>query len=189
MTRLGPAVRLDKLEGARATRAELLGRMASGRYDVLHYSGHSFFDAEQPQQSGLVCAGGEILTGADLAPIASLPQLVFFNSCQSARVRYGPARGKVGAGEANRRGHGVAETLLRGGVASFVGTYWPVRDEAAMLFAAAFYRVVASGGTINAAMVQARAAVAADQRVAADRADYAFYGHPDVTLRACPLTA
>ena len=77
----------------------------------------------------------------------------------------------------------MAESLLRGGIANLVGTYWPVRDDAAEKFAVAFYRRLLAGDALGLAMNAGRAAVKVDQAVAADRADYAFYGHPDFSLR------
>ena len=45
-----------------------------------------------------------------------------FNACESARTRNPRAhiRAKVD------RNMGLAESLLRGGVANYIGTYWPV---------------------------------------------------------------
>jgi pimeloyl-ACP methyl ester carboxylesterase len=82
-----PRIRVDKIEGARGTRQALMRAVSSGKYDVLHYAGHAQFDAENRSQSGILCAGEEVLSGADLSRLANLPSLVFFNACESARVR------------------------------------------------------------------------------------------------------
>jgi hypothetical protein len=50
----------------------------------------------------------------------------------------------------------MVSTLLRAGITNFVGTTWPVDDKAAAEFAVGFYAHVADGGTVGAAMQEAR---------------------------------
>ena len=78
---------VESLAGAEATRDRLRGLLRSGRFDVLHFAGHGYFDPNRPGESGLLCAGDEVLRGVDLDGIGDLPALVFFNACEAARVR------------------------------------------------------------------------------------------------------
>jgi len=184
--------RLDVLFQDAATRPALLAAFTSGKYDVVHYAGHAFFDEANPERSGLLCAGEVVLTGADAAALAKLPTLVFFNACESGRVR----GGRAGAGRAAAkrpparptaaqdpvvRSVGVAESLMRGGVANFLGTYWPVGDAAAEQFANAFYRGLLAGQAIGQAVQAGRIAVR--KTGSKDWADYVFYGNPDFVLK------
>ena len=77
---------------------------------------------------------------------------------------------------------GFAEAFLRGGVANFIGTWWPVSDSAAAAFAAALYRDLAKGESIGDALGAARGAVRA--LPSADWANYLHYGSYDFTLKA-----
>ncbi len=180
-------VRLHRIEGSDATRRTLLEEFSSGRYDVLHYAGHAFFDGANPQRSGLVCAGEEVLSGAQLATLSNLPALAFFNACESGRTRGAgtlrgddPARrGDMGARIA--RNVGLAEAFLRGGIANYIGTYWPVGDRAASAFAAAFYGDLVRGHPIGAALQRGRDAVRATDSI--DWADYIHYGSFDFVLK------
>jgi hypothetical protein len=86
--------RVDCLEGRDASRSRLLREIGGGGIDILHFAGHAFFDASEPGSSGLVCAGGDVLRGADLDGIGDLPALVFFNACEAARVRKAVAGGR-----------------------------------------------------------------------------------------------
>ena len=45
----------------------------NGTFDVVHYAGHAYFDPQNPSRSGILCAGHEVLSGADLAGIGNLP--------------------------------------------------------------------------------------------------------------------
>jgi CHAT domain-containing protein/pimeloyl-ACP methyl ester carboxylesterase len=195
-------VELTEIRGESATRSVLLEAFRSGRYDVLHYAGHAFFDPRNPAESGILCAGKDILSGADLARVSNLPSLVFFNACEAARMRGSTAsrRGRRGRGgdvsggaarsqktrlEHVQDGAGLAEAFMRGGVASFLGTYWPVSDTAASTFAAEFYRTVMAGEPLGLALHAGREAIR-DQR---DWANYVFYGNPEFVVKAPPATA
>ena len=135
-----PGAGITAIRGGDATRARLLAEFRSGDYDAIHFAGHAFFDASAPASSGILCAGGRVLSGADLAAMDSVPALVFFNACESGRLRQAvkPLRQLD-------RSVGFAEAFLRGGVANFIGTWWPVGDAAASAFATTLYRDLAKG--------------------------------------------
>jgi len=166
------------LEGAAATRDALLGAFASGGYEVLHFAGHGFFDPDDPGRSGLVCAGREVLRGADLASLGQLPALVFFNACEAARVRR--RRGSERRVPVGGRPTSVAEAFLAGGVANFLGTHWPVGDQAAYAFSTRFYERLLEGETLGACVLEARRRV--QEQGSIDWADYVHYGSPDFAL-------
>lgn len=77
----------------------------------------------------------EPLTGTDIGTIGNLPKLVFFNACESGRVRR-PVPKPATSPPPKAKKHGVvvgidpsrgrvapAEAFLRGGIANFIGTY------------------------------------------------------------------
>jgi hypothetical protein len=175
-------VRVTEIAREAATLSRITAELESGHYDVIHYAGHAFFDAERPGESGLVLADGE-LTGAALSALRRLPPLVVFNACESARLRRGARDTQL----AQRRGSGMqrnlslAETLLRAGLAHYVGTHWPVGDGAATTFATVFYRELLRG-TIGTALLRARRAVRAKR--SPDWADYVHYGDAEFRLKA-----
>ena len=173
-----PEIRLHVVQGAQATRERLLNDFRSGAYDVLHYAGHAHFDARQPGRSGIYCAGGEILSGADLARLESLPALVFFNACESGRLR-GTPRHRLR--QSLTAVDGLAESFLRGGVANYLGTYWPVGDESAMAFSSTLYAGIVEGAPLGAAVNRARAAVRAAR--SCDWADYLHYGNHEFAIK------
>lgn len=178
-----PRVVLTKLLESEATRQRLLDEFGSGKYDVLHYAGHAFFDPANPSRSGLLCSDAH-LTGADLAGLAKLPSLVFFNACESARVRRKlektPNTTKT-LRERIERSAGLAEAFLRGGVANYLGTYWPVGDASAETFARVFYTAILGGKAMGHAVQQARSAV--EKLKSPDWADYLQYGSFEFVLK------
>src|SRR5690606_37151324 len=91
----------------------------------------------------------------DLDGLGDLPALVFFNACEAARVRRrGSPSGRRLA--AFRQSTSVAEAFLSGGVANFLGTHWPVGDEAAFAFSGRFYGRLLAGATLGEAVLAAR---------------------------------
>jgi hypothetical protein len=172
---------LDQLTHGDATRPALLSAFRSGKYDVVHYAGHAFFDERTPERSGILCHNEVPLSGADLSGLSNLPTLMFFNACESGRVR-----GERGRKQKDKQTHlrdsvGLAEAFMRGGIANFLGTYWPVEDAAADIFAEAFYTQILDGVRIGAAIQTARRAVRENN--SRDWADYIFYGSHDFVLK------
>jgi hypothetical protein len=182
-----PGCHIDVFRQQAATRPALLSAFASGKYDVIHYAGHAAFDERQPERSGIVCHGHVGITGADLAGLGNLPTLVFFNACEAGRVRGGaraaaaPGRGAAARLTRMTEAVGLAEAFMRGGVANFLGTYWPVGDEAAKVFAERLYTQAMQGATIGEAIQAGRLAV--KETGSKDWADYTFYGNPDFALK------
>jgi pimeloyl-ACP methyl ester carboxylesterase len=174
------AIDVTQLRQKEASKTAILAALRTGKYDCVHYAGHAFFDPQGPGRSGLVCAGREILMGSDLMGISNLPSLVFFNACEAGRVRGRPAAAKPATSRAIESA-GVAEALMRGGVANYMSTYWPVGDEAAKAFSVTFYKQVLAGVPLGAALLDARKEVF--KLANRDWADYLLYGNFDFVLK------
>jgi hypothetical protein len=177
-------VAVDLLEGRTATRERLLAALGAGSFDVLHFAGHAFFDPADPGRGGLVCAGQDVLRGADLDGVGNLPALVFCNACEAARVRRRTAA-VAGASHPRlfglaRSSTGIAEAFLSGGVANFIGTHWPVADQAAETFSTTLYAALLGGVTLGEAVLASRRGVAAAG--SPDWADYVHFGTADFRL-------
>jgi len=178
-------VRLTVLRQREATRGRVTQELRSGAHDVLHYAGHAHFDPLVPSRSGISLSDG-VLSGANLSSLGDLPALMFFNACESARVR-SAARAK----RPNPRRQfarrlnenvGLAEAFLRGGAANYIGTYWPVGDEAAESFSTTLYGSLIEGIPVGVALNKARQAV--DKLGSVDWADYVHYGSFDFAIKA-----
>jgi CHAT domain-containing protein len=177
-------VRITELRNGSATRQAVLTEISSGKYDILHYAGHAEFDEARPARSGIVCANDVRLTGADLASISRLPSLVFFNACEAGRVRgrkKTTARPKKARDAHMQDNVGLAEAFMRGGVANFLGTYWPVGDTAAEAFAGKFYEEILAGSSIGDALIAGRQVI--KQKRSPDWANYLFYGDVEFVIK------
>jgi CHAT domain-containing protein len=81
---------------------------------------------------------------------------------------------------AERSMTGIAEGLLASGVANFIGTHWPVGDEAAFAFSNSLYAALLQGARLGEAVLAGRQQLQGMPSV--DWADYVHYGSPDFRL-------
>ena len=172
-------ITVEMLEGKNATAEAVLAGLSSERYDVIHYAGHAFFAKDAPGRSGVVCSD-RTLAATELLNLRKLPALMFFNACESARTRRRD-RPSSGTGKALADSVGFAESLMRAGVANYVGTYWPVGDAAADEFSQTFYARLLAGDSLGESLLQSRRRVLGLKSI--DWADYVHYGDPDFRLK------
>ena len=76
---------------------------------------------------------------------------------------------------------GVAEALMRGGIANYLSTHWPVGDSAAETFATEFYKEILAGNSIGDATLTGRRALS--KHGDRDWADYVLYGNYDFIFK------
>jgi hypothetical protein len=149
-------------------------------FDVLHYAGHAGYDGLREERSGLVLAD-RTLTAGDLTNRTSLPRVIVANACSSAKTG---DPGVTDAFDAVERTRDMVGALLRAGVRAFLGTQWPVNDDAAETFALALYDgllALEQGRrvSIGEAVLRARrAVVTCHGESSTDWAAYALYGSP-----------
>lgn len=130
---------VEQVQKAVGKRAILLDRDRSTPESVLaamkdvaavHFCTHGFFNPDQPEQSGLLLAGGRWLTFRDIGDLEAAPSLVYLGACRTGRLRL----------SARFRSMGLPSQFLAAGARSVVSTLWPVADVAAALVAAEFYQ-------------------------------------------------
>lgn len=179
----------DKNHGI--TERTLKDTLLAETFDVLHYAGHSVFHRDNRQFSGLQLMGGEVFTGDDAQKLARFPSVVLLNSCQSARIRRLDSvvtsnnsrkelQDKIRHRDLSERAVSLAEAFLLAGVHHFIGTFWPVQDEAAVDFAKSLYGALAGGRKMGEAITGARRVLY--EKKMPDWANYIHYGDPDAVL-------
>ncbi|MDQ6622904.1 MAG: CHAT domain-containing protein, partial [Verrucomicrobiota bacterium] len=119
-----------------ATRVAVLDQLVNHRFDLLHFSGHCFYDDKIPSNSGWIFTGGKVLNADELSRIDRVPRFIFSNACESGIT---PDRASE---RSALLAPSFAEAFFARGVANFVCTAWPVDDAAALEFARRFYRGV-----------------------------------------------
>lgn len=168
-------VEFTLLGGQAVRKVSLLAALQT--HDVVHFAGHSQYDAQTPSQSGWVLHEG-VLTAGELSKLARPPLLVFSNSCQAGATAEWKKDYRY-EGQA----FGIGSAFLLAGVQNYVGTFWVIQDEESTLFATAFYRSLLAGHRIGEALFEARQSIIAQRGWAGlTWASYMLYGDPAVTL-------
>lgn len=149
---------LERLEIA--TIAALQRRLRQTEVHILHFIGHGSFD-QATAEGGLLFENDarqqHLLSAERMATLLHdhpTLRLVFLNACEGAR------------GGVNQLFGGVAQSLVQQGAPTVVAMQFPVSDQAAIALAQEFYRALADGYGVDAALAEARKAVylAGDER-------------------------
>ncbi len=167
-----------------ATRTNVLRHLMLRSYDVLHFAGHCTYD-ENPEASGWVFSGGQLISPNELGRVDRIPNFVFSNACESGITPDRSERRSVELAPS------FAERFFERGISNFVCTAWPVDDLAARTFALTLYTELLglrkSGDGENqyedpqpmyAAMREARHAIAGFPGGARTWGAYQHYGSP-----------
>ncbi|MBK7563767.1 MAG: CHAT domain-containing protein [Propionivibrio sp.] len=140
-------VRLDH-----ATLESLDSALLQTRPHILHFIGHGDFVGDEGMlvlESDTVPGTADTIAGRQLAVLlrnhlTSL-RLVFLNSCMGATSS---RRDPFG---------GVAQSLIRRGIPAVIAMQFPIPDKAAVALSRHFYRYLAAGQPVDAALTSARA--------------------------------
>jgi hypothetical protein len=142
---------LERLQGA--TLGALQQRLREQDAHILHFIGHGGFDASA--QDGILLFEDEDglrnpVTGAYLGVLLrNHPplRLVVANACDGARSSQSDPFA------------GVAQSLVQQGVPAVIAMQFEISDEAARIFSSNFYSAISNGYPVDAAVVEARAAI------------------------------
>jgi pimeloyl-ACP methyl ester carboxylesterase len=165
-----------------ATPVDLIGKLVSGQYDIVHFAGHGNYDPKHPEQSGWLLSEDLFVTAKDIFRARSAPWLIVANACFSGRLKQGDRYPSL---EAARKGAAIAEAFMDRGVRNYLGTGWTVDDEQALRFAATFYRNLLDNKLLAEALSEARGAIFEDLTGSTWGA-YQFYGDPNDRLSPIP---
>ena len=168
-----------------AKRLDVLEKLITGGYDILHYAGHGAWDPVHPERAGWVFKGG-LLSARELERIDLAPRLVVANACLSGLVS-GVTRGGA-ALDAVRDANlapALADEFFRRGVRNYIGTAWEIDDLGAVEFAQTFYRALlgAAPRPVGEALLAARQDLFERANLYQSLwAAYQHYGDPSVMI-------
>ncbi|CBE69122.1 MAG: CHAT domain-containing protein [Candidatus Methylomirabilis oxygeniifera] len=132
-------IRVTPLVGVRVTVNDVRQHLRSGRFDIIHYAGHAYFDKKDAESSAWLLSDAMLRAREirnTLAWTDSPPWLVFANACEAG----------MDAGASAMRYHsdvfGLATAFINQAVAAYIAPLWPVDDQAAAQLAVDFYRAL-----------------------------------------------
>jgi ribosomal protein L40E len=163
----------DEVTGLKLHRA-----LASGSYDVIHYSGHAYFNLQNPDESGLLLAGQNVFIAQTIQRTLRGRPLILLNACESGREMMRDGEVSYTASETE----GLASSFIRGGALAILGSFWPIFDEGAAEFASVFYDGLLSGQNLGEAARLARLQLRESRPHDVTWASFVLYGDPTLTL-------
>jgi hypothetical protein len=141
------------LEGAAASEAAVR-RAAGGRFAILHFAAHALGDERRGGRAGILLSPGAgagagedgLLEPAEILRLDLDDELVVLATCRS-----GSGRVLYGEGPLS-----LAHTFFRAGAGSVVASLWPLEDDEAEALFSPFYRRLAAGDSVAAALARAQ---------------------------------
>lgn len=169
-------VMVDTILQEEATSHNLIfEHLESNYYDIIHYAGHTSFDADNPEQSKIHLNDTDITAQYLLNLLNTPPLLMFLNSCSSSTsggINYWEQEGCVS---------GLASSVITSGVDHYVGAMWPISDIVSQQVSRFFYEQLFNGTPVGAALQTARERVIQSHQDALSPASFILYGDPRTT--------
>jgi CHAT domain-containing protein len=166
---------------------DIIARLNTCRYDIIHFAGHSVFSDNNPDDTGWVISldgtkPSAVLPAARFKslPKENRPRLVFSNSCNAAVAL---DASHTAAYSYDVQSVGVGSAFLHNKVPAYIGTLFTVRDKSAAMFAGSFYEHLFSGQSMGEAMRLSRGSIIETHSPAEITwASYVLYGNPSDRL-------
>jgi len=91
ITQLKPAInqgyiKTTTIMGSNASVENIIELLNNNRFDIIHFSGHAFFNEELPEESGLHLADKKVTAKEISKSLKYFPDIVFINACESAQA-------------------------------------------------------------------------------------------------------
>jgi prenyltransferase beta subunit len=147
-----PQVKPKLLVGNEVTRSGLERALSEQHYDIVHYAGHSYYNAQNPNKSYLELANGDAIYASQFSWLfqKGVPSLIFLNACSTAR------EGEQGGAQEEGQLTGMIRQLMNIGVQSVIGSLWSMHDIISATIASEFYKNLMQGMTLGEALQSGR---------------------------------
>ncbi len=175
---LDPNIEVEILKRGQATNASVLSALRSGKYDIIHYSGHAEFDAQHPDESALICANQRKIYAQEIKRVLSGKPFVFLNACGSGREKMC----EEGESYSGSDTEGLASSFILGGCLAVIGSSWPLPDISAGVLASEFYNQALKGETVGEALHRSRLHLKSERPDDINWMAFILYGDPTLKL-------
>ncbi|TGM05481.1 CHAT domain-containing protein [Leptospira jelokensis] len=164
---------LEFIGGKQVTKLKLLSLIKDKH--IIHYSGHLHF-SDDSLENGWLLSDGKVLKAREIKSTGIETDLVFSNSCMSAKS----AGKKLNTNILNQ----YAGAFLTAGIKTFVGTNWEILDnERTIDFTVRFYTYLFSDKSVGESLFLSKEFARRNYH-ANDLtwANYSLYGNPDFSM-------
>jgi tetratricopeptide (TPR) repeat protein len=137
----------------KSTAPDIVLKLFTQNYKIIHLAGHGVFNAEDSSQSGMVIGDGNFLTTSDIAQMSKVPEFVFVNCCYLGQM---DNRAEEENQNRNKLAANIGTQLIEIGVKAVIVAGWAIDDTAAVDFCEKFYECFLSGVPFGEASKSAR---------------------------------
>ena len=157
-------------------------------FNVIHLAIHAVANTEDPSRAALIFPPDSqhgddgLLQPQDIARLHLAAHIVVLSACDTA---VGHLQGQVGVAN-------IARAFLQAGADSVVSTLWPVDDIQSLTLMKAFYKHLASGDTVAAALTSAKRDVfesLGQEASPVTWAGFVLLGNGDASIRSSPMAS
>ena len=164
----------------KGTSDEIIEKMFSNEYRIIHLSGHGIFNQDISKGSGMVIGKDMYLSTREIRQMSTAPELVFVNCCHIGKIsgvaeEFYQQRYKLAAN--------IGTQLIENGVRCVIAAGWAVDDNAALEFANIFYDRILGGYTFGESVHEARKSVFEKYGSTNTWGAYQCYGDPFYRLK------
>jgi hypothetical protein len=140
-------LQLELIAGKHISKLSLLNDIVGK--DIIHYSGHLYY-TNDTQENGWLLYDNKIIHAREIQKSGAAPNLIFSNSCISARSPFQP-------GNADSWYENFASSFLKSEKTNYVGTIWELPDtEQTLKFTLNFYDNIFQGHPVGYSLYLAR---------------------------------
>ncbi|MDF3820407.1 CHAT domain-containing protein [Leptospira sp. 96542] len=166
---------LEFIGGKQVTKLKLLSLIKDKH--IIHYSGHLHF-SDDNLENGWLLSDGKVLKAREIKSTGIVTDLVFSNSCMSAKS----AAKKLNTSILNQ----YAGAFLTAGIKTFIGTNWEILDnERTIDFTVRFYTYLFSDKSVGESLFLTKEYARRNyQTHDLTWANYSLYGNPDFLMFA-----
>ncbi len=132
-----------------ANSAKIFSLLWQDHWDIIHYSGHAFFDKTNPENSSIVLSDSTI-TSHEIKRVLNWNPLIFLNACSSGRNE------EKNFEESGEDTIWIASSFIIWWAKWVISTLWPVSDDVASDFAIEFYSNLLKNENIWNAILKAK---------------------------------
>lgn len=162
---------IDKEAAKLPTKDNLITAFRHG-YDIVHYSGHAFFDNVLPGRSGLLL-NDNVLTASDVRFMLNLNRhpIIYANACSAGRIK-----------NISSRFTGLASAFIRAGAAGYISSLWSIDDEEASAIAVTYYYTLLKENYPIGQCLQLAKKAQAETKSTITWVPLVLYGDPTLTI-------
>lgn len=176
--KLGKKAVITLIKGKKANSLKVFSLLWKDDWDIIHYSGHAYFNKENPDESGIILDNNHIISTSEIKRSLNWNPLIFLNACSSGKS----ISDDEDYSETGQDTIWLASSFIIGWAKWVVSTMWPVNDNIAKDFAIDFYSNFLKWAPVWESILEAKQNSFTKDDKNVTWASFVYYGNPNLTI-------